>query len=208
MKEYVTLSATSEKSEKENIKRLLESTFINVEIPAMEASCALIILAPEHFDKEFFCDFSSHIYDEAKHAEMIRQTLQTHFGGISKQLSYNFKIWDKVSTAKDLIERIFIENIIEEGWAADKTVDLIKSLRKKDLSYVADLFKLINSDEMRHAKIGNKWAMSLLNQDEELYIKNYENLSKKLHPESSVIHYPPIRIASGFKKVFFDKYLK
>lgn len=206
---YVLMNQTDstifDKVEDEAIKVLLESTFINVEISAMEVSSVLLLMA-NNLEEDFYRDFASHIFDEAQHAIKIRESLNA-FGGLPSNLSYNFKLWDKVKSVSLIEEKIMVENVIEEGWAADKSVDLIKSLRKKNYPDIALMFEQINSDEIRHAKIGNKWVMKFLQGDETSYLAMYDQLAQKLHPAATIIHYPPVRIASGFKGGFFKKYL-
>lgn len=99
-----------------------------------------------------------------------------------------------------------IENVIEEGSAADKTVRLIQELEQGNFIEVAEVFRRINEDEIRHVTIGNKWARILLDDNEEKYYSLFESLSDAVNPDARRIESIKTRLASGFTKELIKKY--
>lgn len=190
--------------QKQRMLMILDATYIDVEINAMEASSALIIM-DQSLPIEFYKDFGLHISDEARHAVAIAKALQDFPDFISPR-TYSNRVWNKIAKGNNILERIMIENVIEEGSAADKTVRFIQELKECGLVNVANLFSDLNQDEIRHASIGNKWAMRLLNDDEEEYFSMFEKFSMLINPEARQIESIPTRLASGFSKKFIKRY--
>lgn len=192
------------KNRREWVFMMLDACYIDVEINAMEASCVLFLMADD-LPLQFYKDFGSHIYDEARHAQAVADLLK-FFPEFSPSKTYTNRVWNKVSLGKSVLEKIMIENVLEEGLAADKTVSLIEELKKDGFTEVAEVFEQINNDEIRHSLIGNKWVKYLLNENEEEYFSLFETLSNGLNPEARKIGSIQTRLASGFSKSFIKRF--
>lgn len=189
----------------QRILSIIDSAYVDVEINAMEASAALFLME-EDLPLDFFKDFGSHIYDEGMHALYLKE-LTLAFPEYQSSKTYSNRVWNKVSKGKTIVERIMIENVIEEGWAADRTVGFIEML-SQDARYkeITSVFEKINNDEMRHASIGIKWVKILTQSNEDDFLNLFDQVSTTYNPSARSIESIKTRLASGFSPKFVKKY--
>lgn len=200
-KEMAFYEATDKKT---LLLRRIESAYLDVEIGALEVSCVLYLMGSDQ-PLEFYLDFGTHIRDEARHAQLLKKLHQT----LGQELiphSYSNRVWRRVAHGNSLVEKIMVENVIEEGWACDVTTNQIKNLKQQGFLEASEVYAAINDDEVRHAAIGNKWVMKLLANDQQKYLEIYLDLSHKIHPESKKVHNPEIRKMAGFSDEFISRY--
>lgn len=200
-KEMAFYEATDKKT---LLLRRIESAYLDVEIGALEVSCVLYLLG-DKLPLEFYLDFGTHIRDEARHAHQLKKLHQS----LGQELiphSYSNRVWRRVAHGNSIVEKIMVENVIEEGWACDVTMNQVENLKKQGFFEASEVYASINADEIRHAAIGNKWVMKLLANDSDKYLKMYLELSRKIHPESKKVHHPDIRRMAGFSDEFISRY--
>lgn len=204
----LTLDPEREKSipqtpAKEFYLNIIDGAIWDVEVNAMEIACVILILE-QNLPYSFLKDYISIITDEARHAEMLASHL-ARYSEFQSPRTYSNRVWNKSLKGKNLIEKIMIENVIEEGYAADRTVGFINELKPKFPDFAA-LFESINNDEIRHAEIGNRWAMNLLQGSEEAYFSLFDRLVESVNPNAKHIDAIGVRLKSGFSKNFIKRY--
>ncbi|MCC6278501.1 MAG: DUF455 family protein [Oligoflexia bacterium] len=192
------------------VRGFLHSLFVDVELSAMELSAAGIIMAKDTaYFSEFACDFSLHIWDEGRHAEIALYGLR-FLGGKLGDYTYTNHTWNKVNQFSELVERIMGENVIEEGNASDRAMGQIKNLRSMGYHQAANLLEHINVDELRHARLGNKWVKRILEQNDRQFIDLFKRVSTKigrpLKHQISCFENLDARMRAGFDRNFLKQF--
>lgn len=193
-------------SRTEQIADILDSAVMDVEVAAIEISASIFLKEPL-LPFELYKDLASHMGDEARHALELERLLKIYFPNFKRKDSYTHRVWKK-AYGRNLIETLMIENVIEEGFAADRVELLIQEMEQVGLNEIAESFKKINKDEMRHSAIGNKWVKKLLHDDEDMYFELFDRLCMEINPVASRIENFSIRLESGFSKAFIKRYFR
>jgi uncharacterized ferritin-like protein (DUF455 family) len=140
--------------------RLLFFFFVDIEIAAAEVCAANALLHPE-MPVEFRLDMARQIWDEARHARLMRERLAA-LGASESGMTWDGSVWTRWSAGRDLAERLAIEQIAQEGNALDASASLAPAFRAVGDAETADAFDYLVADEKNHALTGNRWLARLL----------------------------------------------
>jgi uncharacterized ferritin-like protein (DUF455 family) len=153
----------------EGLIAFFKHMYMEVEIAAIEV-CSRNIIDHRDMPLAFKVDMTKQIWDEARHAELA-VALVKHYGEDMDydHMRYSGMVWDRHALGVDLAERLAIEQCIQEGSSCDRAAAMTPMLRKFGHPEAADAFDWINSDEVQHAAIGNRWLMWLCDNSRERY---------------------------------------
>lgn len=154
-------------TDSEQLKRFSHYVYMDVEVAAMEV-CAKNIVAYRQMPLDFKLDMARQIWDEARHAIMMRRFLQA-LGGKEGDYTYSAKVWKKCEKGSNLAERLAIQQVFQEGNALESNFLLTESFRNADNLEMTKCMDFINADEAIHVKIGNFWMHYLLEGDYNAY---------------------------------------
>lgn len=189
----------------EGMKRLTFFIYMDIEVPAMEV-CARNIIQYRDMPLDFKADMARQIWDEARHAMLLRERLYA-MGGDETSYGITDMLWKRYLLGTDLAERLTIQQVIQEGNALD--ANFVGDTFRKGGDYVtADIADFINADETVHAGIGNKWLLRLCGNSEQKYEAYIRSCCSKLHvnmPQHPGID-PAMRRYAGFPEWFIEKF--
>lgn len=152
----------------EYLKHFCHYVMLDIEIAAMEV-CAKNIISYRSMPLEFKLDMARQIWDEARHARLMKKTL-SDLGAKEGDFSYNAKVWTKSEKGRDLAERLAIQQVFQEGNALESNFVLTDVLAEAGLNKLVVIFDYINADEALHVQIGNRWLRYLTGNDNKKYL--------------------------------------
>jgi uncharacterized ferritin-like protein (DUF455 family) len=158
--------------------QIFHDVLMDIEISAMEV-CAANILVFDQMPSVFIIDMARQIWDEARHAEACFRRCMD-LGG-QTHATYSRKLWSRWTLGEDLIDKLCIEQIIQEGNALDSVAALSRDFRKYGDEISASLFDFITLDEISHAAVGNRWVLNLLENDVVEYGNRIEKMAERIH---------------------------
>ncbi|MEM9214937.1 MAG: DUF455 family protein [Cyanobacteria bacterium P01_F01_bin.150] len=198
-KSYADLVADIEK-----LRRFSHYVYVDVEIAAMEV-CAKNIAAYRAMPLDFKLDMARQIWDEARHAIVMRQLLE-NLGASEGDYTYSAKVWKKCEKGTCLAERLAIEQGFQEGNALESNFLLTESFKQANHLQMTSRMDYINADEAIHAKIGNFWMNYLLDGSYEAYQATMEKAAELMNItlSSNVAIERSARKIAGFPDQFVD----
>lgn len=151
----------------EGRRNIVHEIFIDIEIPATEA-CAMNIVLFRDAPLPFKLDMARQVWDEARHATIALRRYQ-ELGGELDLKSYSNNLWNRWSQGADVIDRLCIQQVVQEGNALDSANNLAEVLCEAGDTDSADMFAFFAADEELHTRFGNDWVLRFLNGDEAAY---------------------------------------
>jgi uncharacterized ferritin-like protein (DUF455 family) len=153
--------------DREKMQRFSHYVYMDIEIAAMEV-CAKNIVAYREMPLDFKLDMSRQIWDEARHAIIMRRMLES-IGGKEADYTYSGKVWKKCEKGENLTERLAIQQAFQEGNALESNFLLTEAFRNVGNLEMTKCMDFINADEAVHVKIGNFWINYILDGDPNRY---------------------------------------
>lgn len=198
-KSYAELMADSEK-----LRRFSHYVYMDVEVAAMEV-CAKNIVSYKHMPLEFKLDMARQIWDEARHAIVMRRLLEK-LGGKEGDYTYSGKVWKKCEKGSNLTERLAIQQAFQEGNALESNFLLTEAFRNVGNCEMTKCMDFINADEAVHVKIGNFWMKYLLDGNYDAYQTTMEKAAALVNAtlSSNVEVNRAARRISDFPDLFVD----
>jgi uncharacterized ferritin-like protein (DUF455 family) len=170
----------AEAMEPENLAAFFKHMYMEVEIAAIEV-CSRNIVEYREMPLTFKVDMTQQIWDEARHAELAVTLIKSQ--GVefdTDHVCYSGMVWDRYELGLNLPERLAIEQCIQEGNSVDRAAAMCPMLRKWGHAAAAEAFEWINSDEVQHAAIGNRWLMRLCDNSRERYEAVLKSANEKI----------------------------
>jgi uncharacterized ferritin-like protein (DUF455 family) len=183
--------------------RFLFFVWIDIEIGAAEV-CAKSILDGQDLPTAFAIDLSRQIWDEARHAAIIRRRMD-EVGVQETRYTYSLCVWRKYHLGRSLAERIAIQHVVQEGNGFEDTISFLQELREVDDSQTAEAFEFILADEAEHVRLGNRWLRHLMGGSDSAYadcVVKAANLIKTSIPRTKLNR--SARLGVGFSENFLD----
>lgn len=162
----------------EHLRRWLHEVGVNVEIDAMEL-CGRNIAEFRGMPLEFKLDMARQVWDETRHAMMMRSVLQG-LGGDFGDYTFNAKVWRRYMLGENLAEKLAIEQVFQEGNALEANIPFCESLCAANAADLAEMIDYIDADELQHARFGNKWLMFLCDHSDRRYVEILRTCAHKL----------------------------
>jgi uncharacterized ferritin-like protein (DUF455 family) len=153
--------------DREKLQRFSHYVYMDVEITAMEV-CAKNIVAYREMPLDFKLDMARQIWDEARHAIIMRRLLES-IGGKEADYSYSAKVWQKCEKGENVTERLAIQQVFQEGNALESNFLLTEAFKNVGNYEMTKCMDFINADEAVHVKIGNFWIKYMLDGDPNRY---------------------------------------
>ncbi|MGZ3458607.1 MAG: ferritin-like domain-containing protein, partial [Archangium sp.] len=144
----------------ESMRRLCHFVYLDIEVQAMEV-CALNIILFREMPLQFKLDMARQIWDEGRHAILLRQLLEK-YGGREGDYAYGRAVWNRYFLGDTLAERLAIQQIVQEGNSVEGNAIFIQQLREAGETEAAELLEYVNADESVHVRIGNEWLLHLV----------------------------------------------
>lgn len=191
----------------EGLIAFFKHMYMEVEIAAIEV-CSRNVIDHRSMPLAFKVDMTRQIWDEARHAELA-VALVKHYGEDmdTDHMRYSGMVWDRHALGVDLAERLAIEQCIQEGSSCDRAAAMTPMLRKFGHPEAADAFDWINSDEVQHAAIGNRWLMWLCDNSRERYEAVLDATNEKIRfplPRPN----PQMRAHAGFPSWYVERLVR
>ncbi|CAN5785262.1 hypothetical protein BH11MYX2_BH11MYX2_37400 [soil metagenome] len=176
--------------------------YIEIEISAIEV-CSRNIVEHRSMPNAFKVDMSQQIWDEARHAELALDVVQS-FGEELGPLEYTGLVWNRHAMGSDLAERLAIEQIVQEGNSVDKAYGMIDVLRRFNHNQAAEVMEWLTADETQHALIGNRWLLRLCDNDHAKYEAVIASANDKIKFPLSPVN-RDLRAIAGYPDWYVDK---
>ncbi len=191
-------------SDNEKLRRFSHYVYIDVEVAAMEV-CAKNIVSYKQMPLDFKLDMARQIWDEARHAIIMRRLLEK-LGGKEGDYTYSAKVWKKCEKGSNVTERLAIQQAFQEGNALESNFLLTEAFRNADNGEMTKCMDFINADEAVHVKIGNFWIKYLLDGNTDAYQATMEKAANLINAtlSSNVEINRVARRISDFPDAFVD----
>jgi uncharacterized ferritin-like protein (DUF455 family) len=147
--------------------QILHDMYVDIEISAMEV-CARNVLNHPQMPTSFVSDMSRQIWDECRHAAATLERCRA-LGGPEGGAFYSLKLHHRWAAGDDLVTRLFIEQLVQEGNSLDSVAQLAQLFGAAGDPESQDILAFLAADEELHAWIGNRWALELLAGDLDEY---------------------------------------
>ncbi|MCF7223760.1 ferritin-like domain-containing protein [Marilutibacter chinensis] len=177
---------------------IIHEIFIEIEIPATEV-CAMNIVLFRDAPLKFKLDMARQVWDEARHAFVALARYQ-ELGGELGAKRYSENLWNHWSQGDDVVDRLCIQQVVQEGNALDSVSNLANVFRKAGDVPTADMFMFFAADEELHTRFGNDWALAFLGGDKAVYMQRVEAAAESigaLLPGRRPVNVPS-RLRGGF----------
>ena len=166
-------------TDNEKLRRFSHYVYVDVEIAAMEV-CAKNLVVYRWMPLDFKLDMARQIWDEARHARIMRRLLGS-IGGKEGDYTYSAKVWKKCEKGSNLAERLAIQQVFQEGNALESNFLLTEAFSTSSHNEMAYYMDCINADEAVHVRIGNVWMQYLLH-------GNYDNYRATIEKAVALIN--------------------
>lgn len=182
--------------------QILHDICMNIELTAMEV-CAANIVMYRDTPVAFWTDMARQVWDEARHAQGCLARCD-ELGGVSVGRFYSLALWERWSRGETLVQRLCIEQVVQEGNALDSVVNLAKAFRDVGDVESADMLDFFANDEERHTRMGNRWVMHFLDNDPTAYAEAVAHAAELI--ETGIPGAAPVareaRLRGGFPPSF------
>ncbi len=191
-------------TDNEKLRRFSHYVYVDVEIGAMEV-CAKNLVAYRWMPLDFKLDMARQIWDEARHAIIMRRLLES-IGGKEGDYTYSAKVWKKCEKGSNLAERLAIQQVFQEGNALESNFLLTDAFSTSSHNEMAYYMDCINADEAVHVRIGNVWMQYLLGGNYDNYRATMEKAVKLINAtlSSNVVVNHNARNISAFPSDFVN----
>ncbi len=136
---------------------------MNEEIDSIECSARNLADFPEA-EWEVRMAMARQCYDEARHAEMFRRTLEARGGRVGGYPVMNFQ-YRIVTTIGDLAGRLAVQNRSFEAEGVDAIEPEIEAARAKGDEALAQLYDAQLADEISHVRFANEYLARVVARD-------------------------------------------
>jgi uncharacterized ferritin-like protein (DUF455 family) len=140
--------------------QLVVSMMLDIEISACEI-CSLMALSYPALGLEFLLDMAQQIQDEGYHASRMLSHYRAMGFSLGDHPEYTAHAFRKWKVARDLPERLAIQNVLQEGNALDNISVLAGVFRRHGELAFSDILDDIEPDETYHCYLGIKWLERL-----------------------------------------------
>ncbi|MBD2041427.1 ferritin-like domain-containing protein [Microcoleus sp. FACHB-672] len=189
-------------TDNEKLRRFSHYVYVDVEIAAMEV-CAKNLVAYRWMPLDFKLDMARQIWDEARHAIIMRRLLES-IGGKEGDYTYSAKVWKKCEKGSNLAERLAIQQVFQEGNALESNFLLTEAFSTSSHHEMTYYMDCINADEAVHVRIGNLWMQYLLEGNYDHYRATMEKAVSQINAtlSSNVVVNHTARNISAFPSDF------
>lgn len=191
-------------TDNEKLRRFSHYVYVDVEIAAMEV-CAKNLVAYRSMPLDFKLDMARQIWDEARHAIIMRRLLES-IGGNEGDYTYSAKVWKKCEKGSNLAERLAIQQVFQEGNALESNFLLTEAFSTSSHNEMTYYMDCINADEAVHVRIGNVWMQYLLEGNYDHYRATMEKAVSQINAtlSSNVVLNHTARNISAFPSDFVN----
>lgn len=162
----------------EHMQRWLHQVGIDVEINAMEI-CGRNIVEFRDMPIEFKLDMARQVWDETRHAQMMRRHLK-ELGSDFGDYTYCNKVWSKYMLGSTLAERLAIEQVLQEGHALEANIPFGEAMNDAGILHIAEMIDYVDADELRHAYFGCKWLIHIHDGSDTAYLDTVRDMAIRL----------------------------
>ena len=137
----------------------------HIELNAVDLAWDIILrFSNQKLPSQFYLDWLSVAYDEAKHFTLLQKRLND-LNGTYGDLNAHGGLWEAaIDTKNNLLARLAIVPMVLEARGLDVTPAMIKRLKACEDEQSANILQIIHDEEINHVKIGQYWFEYLCHQ--------------------------------------------
>jgi uncharacterized ferritin-like protein (DUF455 family) len=172
----------------------LHGVMFTIELCAAELCAEVIALDAWSAPVGCTVDLAKQVHDEMRHFTMFENLLHLR-GARVGDFPIDTLVWDKFLLARNLPERLVVEQRLGEGVGLDGGLSLYEEFSRQQDQVGKRCMDFINVDEMTHVRNGNKWILHLLGSWEAVRDLDLDLRDRLAAAGWPVKHWEPINVA-------------
>jgi uncharacterized ferritin-like protein (DUF455 family) len=177
----------------QSMAAFLHGNMFTIELCAAELCAEMIALDAWSAPLGCLVDLAKQVQDEVRHFKILENLLLLRNGRVG-DYPIDTQIWDKFLLARNLTERLVIEQRIGEGIGLDGGLALYEEFGRQQDERARRAMEFLNADEMTHVRNGNKWIMWQLGNWKAVRDLDLELRDRLMAAGWPVKHWEPINV--------------